>query len=164
MMLILGIDPGATGAAALLGANDSGDRANVIDLDGDPAVLTGRLDSLLASAGQHQVQAVVERAQAMPKQGVAGLAGYMTVYGVILGWLATRHVPYDTVHPATWKKAMGLSGEKGEKLAAKKARSLALARRLFPDADLDRSKDHNRAEALLLAEWARRTRFAKVQP
>lgn len=163
-MLILGIDPGATGAAALIDQTGDGWLTHVFDLDSDPAVIVERLDSLLATVGGKSVQAIVERAQAMPKQGLASTAAYMTGYGVILGWLATRHVAYDTVRPDQWKRAMGLAGEKGEKLTAKKARSLALARRLFPTANLDRKKDHNRAEALLLAEWARRTRFPKVAP
>jgi crossover junction endodeoxyribonuclease RuvC len=37
-----------------------------------------------------------------------------------------------------------------------KERSLTVARRLFPDAELSRKKDHNRADALLLAWWARK--------
>lgn len=36
-----------------------------------------------------------------------------------------------------------------------KARSLAVARRLFPDVSLSRKKDHGKADALLLAWWAR---------
>ena len=42
-------------------------------------------------------------------------------------------------------------------LDSQKAGSLDKARLLFPTADLDRKKDHNRAEALLLAEYSRRT-------
>jgi len=34
--------------------------------------------------------------------------------------------------------------------------SLTVARRLFPNLDLHRKADHNRADALLIAEWARR--------
>ena len=152
-MLILGIDPGATGAAALIGA-DSAVAHRVEDLDTDPAVVVERLDSILAGATigkPHDFWAIVERAQAMPKQGLASTAKYMTGYGVILGWLHARHIPHDTVHPATWKREMGLGKDKSA--------GLALARRLFPTMELGRKKDHGRAEALLLAEWARRARF-----
>jgi hypothetical protein len=41
-------------------------------------------------------------------------------------------------------------------LDSSKSASLDKARLLFPDADLARAKDHNRAEALLLAECSRR--------
>jgi hypothetical protein len=42
-------------------------------------------------------------------------------------------------------------------LSSDKAASLDKARLLFPAASLDRKKDHNRAESLLLAEYGRRT-------
>lgn len=157
-MLILGIDPGATGAAGLIGTL-SLLAHKVEDLDGDPAVVVERLDSLIASAPvldrTRDFFAMVERAQAMPKQGLASTAKYMTGYGVILGYLHTRGIPYDTVRPGEWKKALGLK-------AGDKDASLALARRLFPNMELGRKKDHGRAEALLIAEWARRARFGKV--
>jgi hypothetical protein len=40
-----------------------------------------------------------------------------------------------------------------------KGESLELARRLYPDAPLPRMKDHNRAEALLIAHRARQLRL-----
>jgi hypothetical protein len=42
-------------------------------------------------------------------------------------------------------------------LDSRKSASLDRARLLFPTAKLDRKKDHNRVEALLLAEYSRRT-------
>lgn len=57
---------------------------------------------------------------------------------------------YDwlTVQPSVWKSVMGLTKDK--------KKSLALARELFPMAAdlLTKVKDHDRAEALLLAEYA----------
>jgi len=139
------------------------------DLDADPAVIVYRLDSMLASVGARPVRAILERAQAMPKQGVVGLAHYMTGYGVLLGWLSCRRIPYDTVPPSAWKAQMGISqkrkrGEPKDPLAYKRAKeaALALARRLFPTADLGLKSHHNRAEALLLAEWARRERYSDL--
>lgn len=164
-MLILGIDPGATGAAALIDRSTMAPRGDE-DLDADPAVVCERLDSLLAGAGSHPVRAILERAQAMPKQGVVGLANYMTGYGVIVGWLCCRSVPYDTVRPDQWKRALGISKKKGEPAEGayqrRKAEASALARRLFPTIELGLKTHHNRAEALLLAEWARRERFSEL--
>ena len=37
-----------------------------------------------------------------------------------------------------------------------KARAIIIAQRLFPTVSLARKKDHGRAEALLIAEYARR--------
>jgi hypothetical protein len=51
--------------------------------------------------------------------------------------------------PSVWKKEMKLVG-------TGKDTSLALAQKLFPKADLRLKKHHDRAEALLLASWARR--------
>jgi crossover junction endodeoxyribonuclease RuvC len=56
-------------------------------------------------------------------------------------------VPYDLVRPAKWKKALKLDREAET--------SLCLARELYPDSQsfLKRKKDHNRAEAILLAHY-----------
>ncbi len=56
--------------------------------------------------------------------------------------------------PGIWKKEMGLLGK--EKEDDRKA-----ALKLFPDADILRKKDHDRADALLLVEYLRRTLAAK---
>jgi crossover junction endodeoxyribonuclease RuvC len=58
-------------------------------------------------------------------------------------------VPLALFTAAVWKRSMGLDSSKSV--------SLDKARLQFPTADLDRKKDHNRAEALLLAEYSRRT-------
>jgi hypothetical protein len=57
------------------------------------------------------------------------------------------------VRPAQWKKEMGVAKQRGEDADAGKEKALELARELFPAAPLSRRKDHNRAEALLLAHW-----------
>jgi hypothetical protein len=55
-------------------------------------------------------------------------------------------IPYETVAPQTWKKAFGLIG-------AEKKASVAVAKQRFPSASLDRVKDHNRADAILMSLW-----------
>jgi len=52
------------------------------------------------------------------------------------------------VTPQVWKKSMNLTSDKNESLAA--------ARIAFPQAVLKLKKDHGKAEALLIAEYARR--------
>ena len=68
--------------------------------------------------------------------------------GSILAACQRINAPLLLITAAVWKRAMGLSQDK--------AASLDKARLLFPDASLDRKKDHNRAEALLIAEYGRR--------
>ena len=57
--------------------------------------------------------------------------------------------PVQYVAPQRWKKAFALGSDK--------AMALETARRLYPGAaaELKRQKDHNRAEAVLLAHWGR---------
>jgi Holliday junction resolvasome RuvABC endonuclease subunit len=71
-------------------------------------------------------------------------------------FFAEKEWPCETYHPGSWKKLMGLSKDK-EQVRAK-------AQQMFPTAELDRKKDHNRAEALLLAEMHRRKLAGQLQP
>ncbi len=65
-------------------------------------------------------------------------------------------MPLSLVTAAVWKRSMGLDSSKPA--------SLDKARLLFPTAELARVKDHNRAEACLLAEYSRRTFTASKAP
>jgi len=69
--------------------------------------------------------------------------------GVLKGVIATLEIPYTMVPPAQWKKHYHLSRDKDASRAA--------ATRLFPkNAELfKRKKDDGRAEAALLALYAR---------
>jgi hypothetical protein len=91
----------------------------------------------------------VERSQAMPKQGVSSTFTTGVVLGSILAACQRIAVPMELVTAAVWKRSMGLDSSNTV--------SLDKARLLFPTAVLVRKKDHNRAEALLLAEYSRRT-------
>lgn len=68
-------------------------------------------------------------------------------YGASLGVLAALRVPTHLVSATKWKRLFGLDADK------EKSRPLAL--RLWPDrSDLfGRKRDHNRAEAALLARY-----------
>ena len=61
-------------------------------------------------------------------------------------------LPLVAVQPKTWKKRFDLGGKEDKG----KAREAAV--KLYPTAEpqLKRVKDHNRAEALLIAHWALR--------
>lgn len=62
--------------------------------------------------------------------------------------------------PLVWKEAMGLPRFKGvppkKASGMRKKASLAMARKLYPGADIARQMDHDRAEALLMVEYLRR--------
>ena len=72
----------------------------------------------------------------------------MIVIAIDPGLTGAIAVPLTLVTAAALKRSMGLDSTKPV--------SVAKARLLFPTVDLDRKKDHNRAEALLLAEYSRR--------
>lgn len=158
----LGIDPGLTGAIALI------DDLRVVALHDipvmtkpgggakvknqiDPIALADLLRDLILL---HQIElAVLEQVSTMPKQGVASNASLMHSFGIIEGALGWTMVPLIMAKPQKWKKAAGLAMGGDLTDSQKKSASLALARRLFPGASLDRVKDHGRAEALLIARY-----------
>lgn len=144
MTTILGIDPGMTGAIAYLHDGQYG--YDVYDMPPNPADLA----ELIGTFGDIEM-AFLEKAQAMPKQGVSSMFNYGVGYGTVIGILAARSIPYTLVTPAVWKRALGLTGKP-------KDASRALARAWFPHAPLSQQRDHGRAEALLIAEWGKRER------
>ena len=95
---------------------------------------------------------VAELAQAMPKQGLTSTFRYARHFAIFEVTAILLKTPYVEVRPAVWKKAMGLT--------QKKADSIAACRRLFPTIELIpkgcRLEHDGIAEALLIAEWARR--------
>jgi crossover junction endodeoxyribonuclease RuvC len=149
-MLTLGIDPGITGALALLDADDGIALLADLPLIRDKSLAWidgGELQSLLLNALQGRAcRAIVERVSAMPGQGVASSFAFGVSFGSILSVLQTLQLPIEFVTPAVWKRALGLSADKRA--------SLHKARLLFPAADLHLAKHDGRAEALLLAHWA----------
>jgi len=145
----IGIDPGATGAMAILVERGVEDVVLIYDY-GDPRIVIQ-----VKNLNPRYVHAVIEKVGAMPKQGVSSTFKFGVNYGWWQGVLDAYGIPYDFVTPAKWRKVMFDSMPKGDP----KAMSLDRARRLFPKmADqLSRKKDHNRAEALLLSLYAKQT-------
>ncbi len=148
MSLILGIDPGAvSGAYAVL--DESAALLDVADLPTiasgklrwvDAPVLLSRLIEL--KAGRPMI-AYVERQGARPGQGLSSTFTSATAFGSLLATLQIVGCAIELISASTWKPAMGLTKDKGVSLDA--------ARLRFPDASLDRKKDHGRAESIMLA-------------
>lgn len=157
--LILAIDPGLTGAFAILDRS-SGELIAVDDLpvirDGksawiDADTLVGQWIDLRAG---REIHAIIERVHAMPKNGCVAAFSQGCTFGSILAALQIVRARIEFVPPQTWKRPLGLIGgpRKLTDIERKRA-SLDKARLLFPAAPLDRQKDHGRAEALLIAHW-----------
>ena len=112
----------------------------------------------------------LEEPMAMPNQSSRTTAVQFRNFGRIEGVLAATGLAVTLVSPAKWKRDLGLLLTPAEKYdpetqlaltpsrltTARKRKALKMARELWPDAWIDRTKDDGRAEALLLAEWLRR--------
>ena len=100
-------------------------------------------DWIVKHAPQH---ALIERAQAMPKQGASSGFKYGRAVGAIEAVITCCAIPLTIVEPSIWKKFHALRG--GDKEAGRQR-----ALQLFPAAHalLARKKDHGRAEAALIA-------------
>jgi len=143
----VGIDPGVTGAVSIIG----GGMCEVHDLPmlrvhSKAYVNSPELLSLLQRVRPKLI--VVELAGARQRQGVSSITQTWLVYGGVVATALSTGCTLEIVHPLKWKRRLGLLG-------ADKEASRLKALQLFPKLgqELKRKKDHNRAEALLLAHY-----------
>jgi len=151
----IGIDPGLTGAVAVF---ESGSLTIVEDLP-TMAKTTGRGRELDAVWFADQLDEwkrgadaiYIELQQPMPRQGVSSTFATGMTYGAICAICSFAHIPVFRVRPNAWKKAAGL-------LKKDKDCSRTLAMRMWPThrKEFARKKDHNRAEAALIAYFGGR--------
>ncbi len=151
----MGIDPGLSGALAIIDA-----KKKVILLDDLPLVIVpacrkgGKVEKVIDANTLYKILklhlpgvCMVERVHSRPGQGAVSTFAFGQSYGAALAVLDVAGVERHSVSPATWKKHYGLNSDK--------ELSLQLALKKFPAAAslLTRKKDHGRAEALLLADY-----------
>jgi hypothetical protein len=143
--LYAGIDPGLTGAVAIL--DQSKRLVDVFDMPVvDKQVNAVELAYTIAMYGDPFVTAV-EKVASMPGQGVASTFKFGMSYGIALGVVAT--LGHRTLHPSprTWKSEMNLTADK------ERSRKAAIDRWPKNASWFARKKDDGRAEAALLALW-----------
>lgn len=153
-MKFLGLDPGLSGAAAVVAAapNSRPVLLDVIDLPTTGEKAKRRVDvlGLIAFIQKYAPdQAVIERAQAMPEQGSSSGFIYGRAVGAIEACAIGLSVPLSVIESSAWKKYHSLIG-KGKEDSRQRAIMM------FPDQrdKLARVMDHNRAEAVLMARFA----------
>lgn len=150
MSIIIGIDPGKSGALAALSTN--GHLIEVFDM---PVVGT-TISGALLNEWVHEwvnppigpsVVAVIEDVHAMPKQGVSTTFAFGRALGLVEGVIQGNGIPLHYVSPARWKRDLRLGRDKGV--------SRQRAVELWPDKAglFARVKDDGRAEAALIAYW-----------
>jgi hypothetical protein len=148
-VIIIGIDPGKSGAIARLYQGKL------------HTIVMPSIEELATYLCEFQVDdrhVFIERCQSFPGQGISSAFNYGRHYGELLGVLVACQTPHTTVHPRVWTKVMHAGASAGEP----KARSMEVAKRLFPGHDWRATprckKDSDgKIDAALLAEFGRRT-------
>ncbi len=151
MIHILGVDPGLSGAFAILSPEDN----RLIDLIDTPTTKKAnkreidcyRLATYLDLRAKFIRYAVIEDVGAMPKQGVVSMFTFGKVTGIVIGMLAVYNIPIYYVKPAIWKFQLGLNKDK--------KKSIAKAKELW-EINSYNIKNDGQAEAALLAHFGKR--------
>lgn len=156
-MLIIGVDPGTTGAIVILKSN--GEYVAHLNM---PTVLVGKkstrvnaaavkgfLDDTINSLPFHHTSlchAYVEQVGAMPDQGVTSMFTFGHAVGTVIGVIVGYGIPMTLITPQAWKKSAGLIGSVKDA-----ARSRAV--QLYPDLRIldQKIKGQAVADALLIA-------------
>jgi crossover junction endodeoxyribonuclease RuvC len=152
---VLGIDPGLTGAVAVLSLD--GRLLEVVDL---PTATTGNKTVLDDSAVVEVVArlspsvrlAVLEKVGGRPGQSAPAAFVFGSVCGFLRAALVCRNVPHELITPGRWQNAIMYGCARGKDAARMKAIQLHPQHRAL----FKRKNDHNRADAVLMAEYGRR--------
>ena len=159
-MKIIGIDPGLSGAIAILENNKV---LNIFDM---PVMSEGKKNKRQLNSAQlvkiikrnilnsKEVVVVVEQVNAMPGQGVTSMFNFGQTFGAIKGIAAALELPIFFVRPAKWKKHFEL-------INSSKDASRTKAIEMYPalSDQLSKKKDVNKSDAILIARFYSETRF-----
>lgn len=165
MINIIGVDPGITGAIALLN-----DKYKLLELEDIPTlverVVNGKAKRcinykklqliLIAWLAEHgELVAYVEDVHSMPAQSVQSMFNMGHTFGAIKAVLSCENITINYVSPLRWKKHLNLELGSHLKSNEKKEISRQCAIKTYPNhANLfSRKADHNRAEAVLIAKY-----------
>ena len=159
-MKIIGIDPGLSGAIAILENNKV---FNIFDI---PVMSEGKKNkrqlnsALLVSLLRENIKdsedvvVVVEQVNAMPGQGVTSMFNFGQTFGAIKGICAALTLPIFFVRPSKWKKHFEL-------INSSKDSSRTKAIEMYPKLSnqLAKKKDVNKSDAILIARYYSETRL-----
>jgi crossover junction endodeoxyribonuclease RuvC len=150
-MKIIGVDPGlVSGALAIIEV--TGTVPSLVDVIDIPTIGVGpkmRIDVIATHdfVTRHKpVLAVIERSGPMPRQGTASVFRYARACGSIEATITLSAIPVEFIEPRIWKKFFRIFGKDKER-----ARQLALEKFPVQHSLFARKRDHNRAEACMLA-------------
>ena len=155
-MLIIGIDPGISGAICFF---EDGQVKEIIDM---PVMADGKKNKRQINGPQtyneiskrinklpkKDIIVVIEQVSAMPGQGVTSMFNFGQSFGVLKGICSAMQLSMHFVRPAKWKKYFGL-------IKTEKDASRTKVIEIFPyiSSQLSRKKDSNKADAILIASF-----------
>tara|TARA_B100002051_G_C16494850_1_gene514791 strand:+ start:23 stop:514 length:492 start_codon:yes stop_codon:yes gene_type:complete len=159
-MKILGIDPGLSGAIAIL------EDKKVLNMFDMPVMAEGKKNkrqlnsALLVNIIKDNINTndetavVVEQVNAMPGQGVTSMFNFGQTFGAIKGICAALDLPIFFVRPSKWKKHFEL-------INSSKDSSRTKVIEMYPSLSkqLSKKKDVNKSDAILIARYYGETRF-----
>ena len=159
-MRIIGIDPGLSGAIAVL------DNNKVLKIYDMPVMAEGKKNKRQLNSAQlvniikenienrEEINVVVEQVNAMPGQGVTSMFNFGQTFGAIKGVCAALNLPIFFIRPSKWKKYFEL-------INSSKDSSRTKAIEMYPSiADqLSKKKDVNKSDAILIARFSSDTRL-----
>ena len=161
-MIVVGIDPGLSGAIAILENNKV---LNIFDM---PVMAEGKKNKRQLNSAQlvsiikdntkidTEIAVVVEQVNAMPGQGVTSMFNFGQTFGAIKGICAALDLPIFFVRPSKWKKHFDL-------IKSSKDSSRTKAIEMYPKLSnqLAKKKDVNKSDAILIARYFSETRLTE---
>lgn len=148
----VGVDPGVMGAMAIIGPRNIYD---VTDLLGGPSdTAASHICAILRGISEYRVFGAIEHPQPVPKQSAQSIQTLGIDIGMWRGIFTALGIKFYSPRPQEWKRSVFFGS--GERTLDKKA-SRRLAEKIFPHAVLGKRSDEGRSEALLIAEYARRS-------
>ena len=159
-MKIIGIDPGLSGAIAVL------DNNKVLKIYDMPVMAEGKKNKRQLNSAQlvniikeniknyEEINVVVEQVNAMPGQGVTSMFNFGQTFGAIKGVCAALNLPIFFIRPSKWKKYFEL-------INSSKDSSRTKAIEMYPSIanQLSKKKDVNKSDAILIARFFSDTRL-----
>ena len=162
-MKIIGIDPGLSGAIAVM--HDK----KVINLYDMPVMAEGKKNKRQLNSSQlvniikeninegEETIVVVEQVNAMPGQGVTSMFNFGQTFGAIKGVCAALKLPIFFVRPSKWKKHFEL-------INSSKDASRTKVIEMYPalSSQLAKKRDVNKSDAVLIAKFYFETKLKDI--
>ena len=155
-MIIIGIDPGISGAISVV------ENKKILEVYDTPTMIDGKKNKRQVNGSQiyneilkrikqmdkKDIKVIIEQVSAMPGQGVTSMFNFGQSFGILKGICSAMQLPLYFVRPAKWKKYFNL-------INSEKDASRTKAIEIFPyfSSNLSKKKDSNKADAILIASY-----------